>query len=159
MVKHGHKHGQTRTPHGGRTSPTDRGDGSKLNERMPRACLEENPKAESLPTLAWDRGTAWSQTKKHWPDALPGVRFKCTKPLEADDFRSHLPTPRCPQPYSRPGGATRHPCRQRVNTLHGACARPDKRTSVLFRLLRSPQATSSALAPGQGGPIRVIIIL
>ena len=76
-LKHGQtwsnmvKHGYTRTPHGGRASPTDRGDGSKLNERMPRACVEENSKVESIPTLACDRnerlkrGQTWSNMVKH----------------------------------------------------------------------------------------------
>ena len=62
------------------------------------------PETEALRT-----GTAWShvfETKKHWPDALPGARFKCTKLFEADDFRSHPPTPRGPQPHSRCGGTT-----------------------------------------------------
>ena len=115
------------------------------------------PKTEALRT-----GTAWShvfKTKKHWPDALPGARFKCTKLFEADDFRSHPPTPRGPQPHSRCGGTTpASPAGEHTTAPARALtsvpryyfaffARPRRHTSKKARTAGGPALQTVGMAP------------
>ena len=115
------------------------------------------PETEALRT-----GTAWShvfETKKHWPGALPGARFKCTKPFEADDFRSHLATPRGPQPHSRGGGTTpASPAGEHTTAPARALtsvpryyfaffARPRRHTSKKARTAGGPALQTVGMAP------------